>query len=155
MTTLNISKPSGALNQFVWVMRIYVFVYIVGTILFFFMPEELFYLINIGPKVFKMFEEIPQPSEHFWIVLTTSMLVMLCALSWFSSRSPETKSFVFIHLLSKGTSVAGFLYVFFKHKPYFAYLIGAVCDASIFLTILGFYLRAMAKGNALKPAAAA
>jgi capsular polysaccharide export protein len=39
-------------------MRIFAFVYLVGAVSFFFMPEETFYLINVGPKVFKAFEDV-------------------------------------------------------------------------------------------------
>src|SRR5579859_5573702 len=95
-------------RHFIWVMRIFSFIYLIGALLFFFMPEEIFYLINVGPKVFKAFEEIPIPSEHFWVVLTTSMMAMLALCSLLSSIYPAVKGYVFIHLESKAVSVAGF-----------------------------------------------
>lgn len=134
---------TSATRQFVWVMRIFTFNYIVVSLLFFFMPEELFYLINVGPKVFKAFLEIPVPSEHFWVVLSTSMTVMLAVASFYSSLYPKTKGFVLIHLISKATSIAGFTYLFLRDKPYFAYLFGAVVDTAVLLTVAGFYLRSL------------
>jgi hypothetical protein len=128
-------------------MRIYALIYLVGAFLFFFMPEETFYLINVGPRVFKLAEEIPAPSERFWVVLSTSMMIMLFFAAVYSSMFPYVKGFVAIHLLSKATSVAGFLYCFFQ-KRYFAYGIGAACDGSIFLIVLLFYLRSAASGHA-------
>lgn len=135
-------------------MKIFAFVYFAVGLLFFFMPEETFYLINIGPKVFKIFEEIPPPSEHFWIVLTTSMMAMLSAVSLLASMNPRVKGFVMIHLLSKGVSVAGFLYCFFKYEPYFAYLVGAITDLSIFILVAVLHLRTLSEGPFVKENAA-
>ncbi|MEW6058033.1 MAG: hypothetical protein AB1540_15610, partial [Bdellovibrionota bacterium] len=84
-------------QQFIWVMRIFTFVYSVGGLFFFFMPEEFFYLINIGPRVFKTFEEIPMPSERFWGVLAAGMMSMLAALSFYSSLYPRVKSYILMH----------------------------------------------------------
>ena len=135
-------------RQFVWVMRIFAFMYFVTAVLFFFMPDEVFYMINIGPKVFKTFEEIPMASEHFWLALATSMMVMLIVTAIFSSLYPEVKGYVVIHLASKLTSVAGFLYFFIKHHHYSAYLTGAVTDAVIFVLVAGFYLRSLVQAPA-------
>lgn len=133
-----------ATRDFVWVMRIYTVIYLVGAVLFFFMSEEVFYLINVGPKVLKIGTEIPMPSEHFWIVLATSMMMMLCFCSLYSSLYPEIKGFVAVHILSKSTSVAGFTYLYTKEPHAFAYALGAVTDASVLFTVLGFYLRSLA-----------
>ena len=109
------------------------------------MPEELFYLINVGPRVFKAFQEIPMPSERFWVALSTSMTMMLSVTSFYSSLYPKIKGFVLIHIVSKVVSVAGFIYLFLRHAPYFAYILGAVVDSGVILIVGGFYLRALAK----------
>lgn len=124
-------------------MRIFAFIYAVGAVLFFFMPEETFYLINVGPKVFKAFEEIPIPSERFWVTLSTAMMMMLVTTSLYSSFYPKIKGFVVIHLASKATSVAGYSYLFLKQKHYFAYLLGAATDSFIILIVVVFFLRSL------------
>lgn len=140
-----------ATKQFVWVMRIFTFVYIIVASTFFFMPDELFYLINVGPKVFKAFQEIPVPTERFWSVLATAMVAMLSVTSFYSSLYPKQKGFVLIHLVSKTVSVAGLSYMFLRHQPYFAYLFGAVVDSSVILIVAGFYLRSLASGIDASP----
>lgn len=134
-----------ATRQFVWVMRIFTFIYINISFLFFFMPEETFYLINIGPKVFKAYQEIPAPSEHFWVALSTAMTAMLAVTSFYSSLYPKLKGFVLIHLVSKAVSVAGFTFLFLRDQPYFAYLIGAVVDGGVIFIVTFFYLRSLSK----------
>lgn len=125
-------------------MRILAFIYLAVGLLFFFRPEETFYLLNIGPKVFHTYEEIPNPSEHFWVVLTTSMMAMLVVVSLYSSVYPKIFGFTLAHLVSKGISTAGFLFLFLNQKPYFAYLAGVATDGLIFVLVLGFYIRSAA-----------
>jgi hypothetical protein len=144
---------SNATKQFAWVMRIFAFIYLVGGVMFFFMPGETFYLINVGPKVFKMFEEIPdRMEERFWVVLATSMMAMLMVLSLYSSIYPKVKSYVLTHMVSKAVSVTGFIYLFIRHRPYFAYLLGAVTDSGVIVIVLGFYLRSVAMTERLEDA---
>ena len=128
-------------------MRVFTFVYVMVSLCFFFMPEELFYLINIGPKVFKTFEEIPIPSERFWVALSAAMTAMLATTSFYSSLYPRLKGFVMIHLVSKAVSVVGFGYLFLRHKPYFAYLTGAVVDSGVIFIVVGFFLRSLASNH--------
>jgi hypothetical protein len=136
-----LSSLQSPTMQFQWVMRIFIFIYFVGAMFFFFMPNELFYLINIGPRVLKIYEEIAVPSERFWLVLATSMMVMLLVTSAYSSRYPKIKGYAMIHLASKATSVAGFLYCFLTVQPAFAYLLGAVTDSLVFVVVLAFFVR--------------
>jgi hypothetical protein len=67
---------------------------------------------------------------------------MLCFASIYSSMYPEVRGFVGIHIVSKITSVLGFSYLFMQ-KRYFAYLLGAVTDFTVIVTVLGFYLRSV------------
>ncbi len=144
-----------ATRDFVWVMRIFTFIYFIGAIGFFFLPEETFYLINIGPRVFKFWEEIPMPSEHFWVTLSTSMMMMLMVTSWCSSIYPKMKSYLLIHMVSKFTSISGFLFLFVRDRHYFAYGYGALTDSLVVLIVLGFFLRSLASGEAIDTAALA
>ncbi len=111
---------------------------------FFFFPSETFYLINVGPKVFKMFQDIPESSERFWLVLAFSMMLMLTLISFYSSFQPKNRALIVVHLLSKLTSTLGFCYMFFRQSPLFAYLTGAVTDGSLFLIVLVFFIRMLA-----------
>src|SRR5689334_10502659 len=81
-----VSRSSSA--TYVWAMRVFAVVYSIVGLLFFFMPDETFYLINIGPKVFKVLEEVPVSPERFWLVLSTSMMAMLVVTSLYSSFYP-------------------------------------------------------------------
>lgn len=129
------------MRQFVWVMRFFSLIYLGVGSLFFFKPVFIFDLINIGPKNLKLFLEVPYSSESFWLVLTASMMAMLCLLSICSSLYPKSKSYIFIHLVSKTVSVTGFIYCFFTQTQYFAYLVGAVTDTWVALVVGLFFLR--------------
>ena len=76
-------------RDFVWVMRIHA-PDLSGrrSASFFFMPDETFYLINVGPRVLNIAEPIPMSSERFWLVLATSMMMMLFFASLYSSLYP-------------------------------------------------------------------
>ena len=143
-----------ATRDFVWVMRIFTFIYFIFAIGFFLMPEETFYMINIGPRVFRVWEEIPMPSEHFWVVLSTSMMMMLTVTSFCSSLYPKMKGYMVIHMISKVTSVSGFIFMFLHDRPYFAYAYGALTDSIVILIVLGFFLRSLASGQVIETAAA-
>lgn len=143
------SKPSNsnATQYLVWAMKVFAFMYFVVGLLFFFMPEETFYLINIGPKVFGTFQEIPVPVERFWLVLATSMMAMLSLTALLSSQNPHVKGYLLLHMLSKSVSVAGFLYSFIRFQKYFAYLVGAVTDFSILVLVAVLYLKTLNDSN--------
>ena len=94
------------------------------------------------------------PSEHFWVVLSTSMMMMLTVTSFCSSLYPKMKGYMVIHTVSKVTSVSGFLFLFFRDRPYFAYAYGALTDSIVILIVLGFFLRSKASGEVIETAAA-
>lgn len=136
-------------------MRILGLGYLGAGLAFFFFPSEVFYLINVGPKVFKMFQDIPEPSEHFWLSLTFSMMMMLTLIAVYSSFQPKNRALILVHLLSKLTSTAAFIYCFFKNAKLFAYIAGAVLDGGIFLLVLVFFIRMLAASeNPAKPTTA-
>jgi hypothetical protein len=134
---------SPATRQFVWVMRAFVVIYLVVGGLFFFKPDFIFDLLNIAPRNFSFYTEIPQSSERFWLVLTASMMAMLCLLSLFSSFDPRNKAYVAVHLLSKTVSVLAFSYLFLREQTYFAYLVGAITDTWVALVVGGFFVRSL------------
>jgi hypothetical protein len=123
-------------SKYVMLMRFFGILYALGALLFFFFPNELFYLINVGPKVFRVTEAIPDSVERFWLVLACSMMTMLSAISFLSAQSPKTKGYPFVHFLSKVISTLGFFYMFVYSNRYFAYLVGVTTDLPIALIVL-------------------
>jgi hypothetical protein len=152
------TKNFPQLAKYALIMRFLGVIYALGALAFFFFPQQLFYLINVGPKVFSVTEAIPDSVERFWLVLATSMMAMLSALSFLSAESPGTRGYALVHLLSKVVSSVGFIYVFLNDKTYFAYLLGIVTDLSIALVLvwsmvrISGELRMLARGE-LGPAA--
>ncbi len=128
-------------------MRVLGVVYLAAGAGFFFFPAETFYLINVGPKVFKMFQDVPESTERFWLVLTFSMMMMLSFIAFYSSFQPKNYALALVHLLSKLISTLGFVYVFFNSAPLFAYIVGAATDGTIFLVVLVATIRVMAAGS--------
>ncbi len=123
--------PGRRVSRYVWAMRFFALLYLLVGLGFFFFPNEVFYLINVGPKVFKLTEAVPDPTERFWLVLATSMMAMLAAVSLLAS----------VHLVSKICSTAGFAYQFLHHQNYFAYVLGILTDGPIALIVLWLALR--------------
>jgi hypothetical protein len=134
---------SSATRQFVWIMRFFSLIYLSVGSLFFFRPAFIFDLINIGPKNLNFYTEIPYSTESFWLVLTASMMSMLCLLSICSSLYPKNKSYIFIHVVAKTVSVTGFIYCFLTQTQYFAYIVGAITDTWVALVVGLFFLRSL------------
>lgn len=122
-------------------MRFFALLYAVAGLTFFFFPEEVFYLFNIAPRLLRFVEETPVPADHFWVVLSTSMMAMLVATSFLASVYPFVRGYAWIHLISKICSTAGFLYQFIHHQKYFAYFLGVLTDGPIALIVLFLALR--------------
>jgi len=125
--------------------------YALSAAAFFFYPDEVFYLINVMPNVFKLAEAIPNPVERFWLVMASGLLGTLAVASFFAARSPDIKGYGRLHILSKLISSAGFIYMFFHDKAYFAYLLGVTIDVLIAL-LISWKLIVIAHENA-KPSA--
>lgn len=127
--------------KYVWSMRVLGVIYALGAISFFFFPDEVFYLLNNGPNVFKLGLVIPPSVEHFWLVLASSMMAMLAALSFLAAESPRIKGYALVHVLSKTVSTAGFIYSYLHHQHYFAYAVGALVDGSLAIFVTWRTLR--------------
>ncbi len=127
-------------KRYIWFLRFLSLVYLVACILFFFFPEETFYLINVGPKVFKAYEEIPLPSERFWCVFAASHMGAMFVLCWCLSFHPQLKSLTLVHFVAKLIPITGFSYLFLQQNRYFAYIFGAAIETLILLvTFLCFF----------------
>ena len=120
-------------SQFKAVMRFFCVLYAVGGLLFYTFHSLMTSLMQIQGA-----------QDHFWVALGTSMMAMLSALSWFSSKHPHEKSYVQIHMLSKVVSIVGFLLAFFLDNGHVAFLGCAVLDASVVVVVLTFFRRANA-----------
>jgi hypothetical protein len=130
------SRRLSRVTRFVWTMRILGLFYVAFAVFIFLFPNEFFYLVNVGPKVFKVTEAIPDPAEKFFVVLATSSFAMLAALSWFSATYPFIRGFVVVHLLAKIVTCYGFIHLFMTEQRYFAYATGATIDLLIGLLVL-------------------
>jgi len=86
---------------------------------------------------------IPASTEKFWLVLTTSMMLMLVVCCGLAAHGIEKYYLLVIPVLfSKACSTTLYLGLFSFQKRYFAYLVGALTDGPLFVITLIFYLRA-------------
>lgn len=137
------NRPQAVTNYAV-AMRILGSLYILGALLFFFFPNFVLWITNILPKVIRLVEIIPESSEHFWVPLATSMMVMLAIIAYSAAASPEIRVLAWVHMASKCCSTLGYLYLFIFEARYFAYLVGVLTDLPIFLIVTWLALRAFA-----------
>lgn len=148
-------QRSPIVSQYVWLMRGLAVLYALGAVIAFFFPAELFYLINVGPKVFKITEAIADPAERFWLVMAVCALTMEAMVCLMASFSPKQAGYALIHLASKVVGVAGFVYFFLSEQKLFAYAVGAGFDGLIGLIAILSYLRAAAARPVVTPEGAA
>ncbi len=134
-------------------MKILALVYAVVGSLFFFLSAKMLEVINSASATFKLAAPIPLNTENFWVVFSTSMMLMLVTLSLLSSRTPETRGYLWVHFVSKVASTAGFFYLFFNQQPYFAYLVGIGTDLPLALIVLGCIIRISLAGPGAAPVA--
>ncbi len=127
--------------QYVFCMRVLGVMYACGALLFFFLSDAVFYIVNFAPKFLKVFEVIPASSEQFWLPLATSMMVMLTFLAFSAAADPHNRPLAWVHVLSKICSSAGYAFLFLTKAHYFAYLVGVITDFPIFLFVLWLTLR--------------
>jgi len=132
--TTNTRPP--AIARYVVSMRVLGLMYAFGALLFFFLPEAVFYLLNFLPKFFSVMEEIPASSEYFWLPLASSMMVMLTILAFGAASDPSNRMLAWVHIASKLCSSGGYLFYFLFRAHLFAYLVGVITDFPIFLYVL-------------------
>ncbi len=126
-------------------MIISIIIYSLSGLYFLLFPNRLLNQLNtVSGWLFKeKFPPIPLSTEKFWLVLSTSMMLMLVVISVFVAVNPEKYlQMVVIMLFSKFCSSALYLLFFLKDK-YFAYLVGSLTDGPLFLITLIFYLWAL------------
>ena len=90
---------------------------------------------------------IPASTEKFWLVLTSSMMLMLVVCCGLPALNVDKYYLLVIPVLfSKACSTSLYLILFTFQKRYFAYLVGALTDGPLFVITLIFYLRAFPAG---------
>jgi len=120
-------------------------VFFVSSLYFLFLQNRLLNQLNtLSRWLFKdRFPPIPLSTEKFWLVLTTSMMVMLVVICTFVAVNPEKYiMMVVIMLFSKFCSSALYLVLFLRDK-HFAYLAGTLTDGPIFIITLILWLIAI------------
>lgn len=138
-------------SRYVWTLRVLGVGYALGALAALFHPNEIFYLLNVGPKVFKITEAIPEMTERFWLAPSTSALVMLSALSFLAAESPGIRGYALVHVLAKISAGAAFIYLFLDHERYFAYAFGAVTEFMLGALVAWVALWVPGKGSAPRP----
>ena len=127
----------AALTLYVNVMRFLGLIYAIGLVLFLFFPSLIFFFLDIGPNsVFTSFSPLPAPTEHFWVPLAGSMMLMLMLTAFGQAKDPQNRVLPMIHMASKLCTSVMYLYYFFVMEGYFAYLIGTATDLPIFFLVL-------------------
>lgn len=147
----SIDLKYSASRQYIWILRLFSISYVVVGAIFLFESIRLIEIMNEGAQLLStlhphlaslMGAPMPLPAEKFYVVLTTAMMVMLATTAILGSRSPSNKGYFLIHILSKVTSIIGFVAFFLQFKQ-FPYAIGAIVDSWVLLVISVFFLRAV------------
>ncbi|MGC8738740.1 MAG: hypothetical protein ACP5UA_08875 [Candidatus Hydrogenedens sp.] len=134
--------PSGDsfLYLFKLSMRILAFAYFLGALFFFFIPDGVNYILNFLPIFLKVLQPLPEKNtDYFWLPLVGSLMLVLTYIAYQSSKDPQNKILLNVHILSKFISSAGYLFLFLSDKLIFGYLVGCVLDFAICIYV--FYLK--------------
>ncbi len=118
--------------------------YFVAGLFFLFLQNRLLEQMNtVSAKLFQdRFPPIPLSTEKFWLILTSSMMLMLVLLCAFVAMDPKKfLAMVFIILASKCCSTLLYL-ILFARKKYWAYLVGALTDGPLFVVTLIIFIQA-------------
>ncbi len=134
---------TGLLYLKYWMIASAVMYFLAGLSFLFGQNRLLEQMNTVSAKLFKdRFPPIPLSSEKFWLVLTSSMMLMLtvlCGLAAFDPR--QFMAMVIVVLASKLCSTTLYL-IFFAQKKYFAYLVGALTDGPLFIVTLIIFIQA-------------
>ena len=104
-----------------------------------FLFAQNFLLNNINQLTQHFFPHLATLSlstEKFWLVLTSSMMLMITVLSLLAAMDVrKKKDYCYFVLLSKACSTFLFIVFFFEQGRIPAYLVGALTDGSIFVIL--------------------
>ena len=107
--------------------------------------RQLEWMNRFSIRLFKdRLPPIPLSTEKFWLVLTTSMMLMLVVCCGLCAYDPEKYLVLVLPVLfSKACSTLSYTLLFSFQKRFFAYLVGAFTDGPLFVVTLILYLRAV------------
>ena len=118
-------------------------VFLGAEMVFLFLPEQLFEVINTLSSAVSDLPVAPYSTEKFWASLTNAMMLMIVYIS-FAVYQDVKKNINMVPILILGkfvSSVSGVLY-FLVSSRYFAHLTVFITDFPIFLIVLYFYRQA-------------
>ncbi|HOV31784.1 MAG TPA: hypothetical protein PLX23_00295 [Candidatus Hydrogenedens sp.] len=151
----NTAKKDSSVNSlFKHSMELLALAYLIGALFFFFIPDGVNYILNFLPIFFKILQPLPEKNtDFFWLPLVASLMFVLAYIAYKSSRDPDNKTLINIHITSKFISSIGYLYLFFSHAFIFGYLVGGILDLVIcaYVLFLKFKLQKLAKEEAPQP----
>mgnify|MGYP007063368070 CR=1 FL=1 len=140
------AQDSNVIKKFNLILFALAAIYLLLAITFFFFSQYLFYALNLVPNHLHFFEAIPNNKVDFWLVFAASNMLILSAVSFFTTRSKNISSYIFIHLTAKVSTAVGFIYLFLNHAHYFAYIF----IASIEIVISSFLIWSIIRLSLLK-----
>jgi hypothetical protein len=132
---------SPRLSQYVWLMRFLGALYALMAVIYYFFSSELIYLMNVGPKVFRVTQAIAEPVDHFWLVGAATLMAVLSLISFFASAAPRVRGYSIIHLLAKVLMAAGYAWLYSQGERYFAYILGFAIECAIALVVMFSLIR--------------
>ena len=128
------SNPAEV-RQYAFVMGVFGVLFAISGAIFFLFPGFVFRLVNLGAVQYGLFDPMPDSTEDFWLVLSTSMMLMLTLLCFAAAKSPEVKAFAYIVMASKICSSGLYLLLFLFSARYCAYLAGFITDFPLFVLV--------------------
>jgi len=141
-------NESSVINLFKHSMEILALIYLAGALFFFFIPDGVNYILNFLPIFFKVLQPLPEKNtDFFWLPLVASLMFVLAYIAYKSSRDPDNKTLINIHIASKFISSMGYLYLFLLHAFIFGYLVGGILDLIIcgYVLLLKFKVQRLGK----------
>ena len=142
-TGIKVALAGGMLYLRYW-MLISAFMYFFSGLTFLFGQNFLAGRMNqISTLLFKDKRPLmPLSTEKFWLVLTSSMMLMLVILCAFAAVDPNAYLKMVIVVLASKLCSTTLYFFFFARDKYFAYLVGALTDGPLFVVTLAFFLYA-------------
>ncbi len=110
------------------------------SIMFFYRPAEFLYLLNVGPKVFRAFIEVPINEDKFWITFASQYHLLLGLLLLFANFKSNYNLILFLVFISKILTSMSLFYLFNTHTHYFAYIAGGIHELFISILLLALFL---------------
>lgn len=124
-------------EKFRKVARIYAVSHLIAGTLYIPFHKKIPFLCNLISDMLSLpLEPLPLPSEMFWFTLSISMMYMIVYSSYLASQRKEYAHLWKVVIFSKATSTALFTIFFFLDVMAFAYIVGVLVDAPLFLIAL-------------------